>query len=110
MEDSGIVPLDGSRSISGEGSAYRCKGFNSQLFAYFVEQQYFKFFFAAVEWGAFLFFLGSHLFAQVTFTMTGRIGLRAVLTQGSSYSTLINGKTHYQPAFAKGLCHYDHQQ
>lgn len=110
MEDGGIVPLDGSRSINRKWSDYHCKRFNSHLFGYFVEQQYFKFFFAAIEWGAFLLFLCSHLFAQVAFTMTGGIGLRAVLTQAGCDSTLVNGKTHYQPAFAEGLCHYDHQQ
>ncbi len=110
MEDGGIVPLDGRRSISSGRSNDRCKRFNSHLFGYFVEQEYFKLFFAAIEGGAFLFFLRGHLFAQVTFTMTGSIGLRAVLTQSGCYSRLVNGKTHYQPAFAEGLYHYDHQQ
>jgi len=50
------------------------------------------------------------LFAEVTFTLAGGIGLVAVHTKRGGNLTLVECKTHYQPAFAEGLRQHEHQQ
>jgi hypothetical protein len=111
MKDgSGLLLQDGC-GINGEGNGYQLNRYRYSLAGCVVRQQYFELFFAAVaEGGILLAFFVGQLLAQVTFAVTGRIGIVAVFAEGSCDRFLIEGKSNDQPAFAEGLCQYQHQE
>ena len=71
-----------------------CKRFNIDRIGHFIEQQYFKLFFTTIEGRTFLPVLRGHLFAEVTFTVTGRLGLVAVFAERGSDGALVDDETH----------------
>lgn len=93
MKNSGQILLQDRRCISGECNGAIAKRFKAHCMSHFIEQQHFELFFTAVEWCAFLPVLRRHLFAEVTFTVAGRLGFITVLAQSGRNFTLVNDKT-----------------
>jgi hypothetical protein len=110
MEDGDGLLLQDRSFVDGIRNGYQGTG-GSYRRCSLIGHQYFKLFLAAVAEGRiFLPFFIGHLLAQVTFTVTGQLGLVAVLAEGGGDGLLIERKTDYQPALAEGGPQHQYEQ